>query len=365
MLRIVTLVENTTSSPEYDCKHGLSFYVETPGHRMLFDVGPNELFLENARKKGIDLAAVDTVILSHGHYDHGGGLEAFFSVNQTAKVYIRQTAFEPHFSRVGDPPKYIGLDKGLMDNAQFIFTGDELVIDDELHLFSAVDPDPVPSQSNGALMMEKDGQMMQDDFVHEQNLILSVAGEKILMAGCSHAGIDRIQKKAAAIIGRAPDRVIGGFHLYNPSAQKTEPDEVVDETARALLPTGSLYYTCHCTGPKAFDRLKIHLGDRLSYMATGIELLIGAEGIDTRCGLKCEGCEYVQSCGCGGCIATMGKPFHGDCPVAQCCQNKGFTHCGQCPDLPCDLLTQYSCDPEHGDNPAGARIERCRKWAGK
>lgn len=85
--------------------------------------------------------------------------------------------------------------------------------------------------------------------------------------------------------------------------------------------------------------------------------------IDSRCGLHCTGCEYKESCGCGGCIETNGHPFHGECPVAICCQNKGIVHCGECPDIPCELLTQYSCDSEHGDNPHGARIEQCKKWA--
>ena len=85
--------------------------------------------------------------------------------------------------------------------------------------------------------------------------------------------------------------------------------------------------------------------------------------IDSRCGLHCNGCGYKEACGCGGCIETNGHPFHGECLVAVCCQNKGFIHCGQCPELPCELLTQYSCDPEHGDTPHGARIEQCRAWA--
>lgn len=85
--------------------------------------------------------------------------------------------------------------------------------------------------------------------------------------------------------------------------------------------------------------------------------------IDSRCGLHCTGCEYKKPCNCGGCIETNGNPFHGECPVAVCCQNKGFVHCGQCPDIPCELLTQYTCDPEHGDNPHGARVEQCKEWA--
>ena len=84
--------------------------------------------------------------------------------------------------------------------------------------------------------------------------------------------------------------------------------------------------------------------------------------IDTRCGLRCEGCEYIESSHCGGCIATNGNPFHGACSVAECCQSKGYLHCGECPEIPCELLSQYSCDPEHGDNPPGARIEQCKRW---
>ena len=63
-----------------------------------------------------------------------------------------------------------------------------------------------------------------------------------------------------------------------------------------------------------------------------------------------------------GCIETNGHPFHGACPVAQCCQEKGFYHCGECPELPCELLWSYTCDPEQGDTPHGARGEQCRIW---
>lgn len=84
--------------------------------------------------------------------------------------------------------------------------------------------------------------------------------------------------------------------------------------------------------------------------------------VDTRCGLHCNGCEYREPCGCGGCIETNGHPFHGECPVAACCQKKGITHCGECEEIPCELLTQYSCDPKQGDTPHGARIEQCKRW---
>lgn len=89
-----------------------------------------------------------------------------------------------------------------------------------------------------------------------------------------------------------------------------------------------------------------------------------SEMVDSRCGLHCSGCEYKETCGCGGCIETSGHPFHGECPIAICCQNKGFMHCGECPDIPCEQLYAYSyLDKEHGDNPPGARVEQCKRWA--
>ncbi len=84
--------------------------------------------------------------------------------------------------------------------------------------------------------------------------------------------------------------------------------------------------------------------------------------IDSRCGLHCSTCDYKRICGCGGCIETNGHPFYGECSLAKCCQNKCIKYCGECAEFPCELLTKFSCDPEHGDTPPGARIEECKKW---
>lgn len=93
------------------------------------------------------------------------------------------------------------------------------------------------------------------------------------------------------------------------------------------------------------------------------EVLQGVKMIESRCGLSCEECSYRELYKCGGCIQTQGNPFHGECPVAKCCQAREIVHCGKCPNIPCKLLTKYSHDSEHGDNPKGARIEQCKKWA--
>lgn len=80
--------------------------------------------------------------------------------------------------------------------------------------------------------------------------------------------------------------------------------------------------------------------------------------VESRCGLLCSECEYVESHGCGKCLA--GDPFYGKCPVAACCNEKGHEHCGLCGQFPCELLTSFSYDEKYGDN--GARIEVLTSW---
>ena len=97
-MKIIALMENTAAVPDVLSEHGLSLYLEGKGHRILFDTGQSENFAVNAKRLGVDLAAVDLAILSHGHYDHGGGLKRFLELNQKAPVYLSVYAFEPHFN---------------------------------------------------------------------------------------------------------------------------------------------------------------------------------------------------------------------------------------------------------------------------
>ena len=110
-MKITALVENTTKE-DLATEHGLSLYIETEKHTILFDSGQGELFAGNAEKLGKDLAGVDLMILSHGHYDHGGGLETFLKKNDRARVIMSSEAFGDYYNA---KDKYIGLDKSLKD----------------------------------------------------------------------------------------------------------------------------------------------------------------------------------------------------------------------------------------------------------
>lgn len=118
-VKIVVLMENTSCREDIICEHGLSIYIESGDAKILFDAGQTGAFAENAAALGVDLAAVDFAVLSHGHYDHGGGLAKFLEINKRAPVYLHRAAVDPHFNAAG---KYIGLDRALMGSGRLVFT---------------------------------------------------------------------------------------------------------------------------------------------------------------------------------------------------------------------------------------------------
>jgi len=267
-----------TSSDEFRSEHGLSLYIETENHKLLFDTGASDLFAENAKKMGIDLSAVDLVVISHGHYDHGGGLKTLLDINSTAKIYFHEKAFTNHYSNRSGNKVYIGLNGSLFPNDRFVLCGERLVIDEEIELFSDVRQKRLVPSGNVELFKSCEGIFVQDDFAHEQNLIISQGEKTLLIAGCAHNGIVNILDRFHFIKGRMPDYVIGGFHLYSHSAKRSEKPETVDEIGRILLKTQSHFYTCHCTGIESYHRLKSIMGENISYVSTGDQLTIQMQG---------------------------------------------------------------------------------------
>ncbi|MDK0673646.1 MBL fold metallo-hydrolase [Clostridium perfringens] len=268
-LRITTLVENTKISDEYENKHGLSFHIETEKHNILFDLGPKNTFLTNAKKLNINLEEVDIVVISHGHNDHGGGLEEFLKINNKAKVYIHKDAFNEYYSMAGIFKKYIGLDKELKKNSRIILTEGDMKIDDELYLFSVVENRHKVSKFNKVLYKRVDGMYLEDDFVHEQSLIITEDNKNVLMGGCAHNDIRNIIDKAEVIIGKDLDYVISGFHIFNPSTGISESDLFINTLGDNLNKRNTKFYTCHCTGMRAFKMLEEKLQDKIEYISTG------------------------------------------------------------------------------------------------
>lgn len=259
-MKIISLVENT-SKCELKAKHGLSLYIETEKHKILFDLGPDSTLLENAKKRNIDLTKIDTVIISHGHLDHGGALRNFLKINNNAKIYIQRKAFEPHYIKTLFLKFPVGIDKALKTHSQVILINGDYKIDDKLFLFTVNDTEKCHSPANDVLYDKKE----KDDFSHEQNLIIT-ENQYVLIVGCGHSGVVNIMNRAKSY---QPKLCVGGFHLYNPSTKKSVPTALLDEIAEALSSyKNTLFYTCHCTGVKAFRYLSTKMPNLL-YLSCG------------------------------------------------------------------------------------------------
>ncbi|MEE1281567.1 MAG: MBL fold metallo-hydrolase, partial [Acutalibacteraceae bacterium] len=189
-------------------------------------------------------------------------------------IYIRKTAFEPHYIKLLKIPFSVSLDKSLARSERFIFTDDNHIIDDELLLFSNVKISEFHSKSNDVLFVKKENSLIIDSFDHEQNLIITSSNNRILISGCSHSGIVNIQKEAERIAKDKMLYVIGGFHLFNPPTKKTENNKLIDDIAGALNKNESIYYTCHCTGVRVYEQMKETLKNKLLYLSTGTELVL-------------------------------------------------------------------------------------------
>ena len=247
-MRITALTENTAANETIGAEHGLSLYIETAKQRILFDMGQSDLFLRNAKTLGIDLTQVDTAVISHGHYDHGGGLADFLQINASAPVYVSRYAFEEHRNKTG---KDIGLSPALQDCKRLIFTDEVCEIAAGVTLYSCnTKKHAHPTDDGGMTALDK-----TEDFRHEQYLLLEENGKRVLISGCSHKGILNVETWFQ------PDVLVGGFHLSNLPC-----DAHLTAIAEQLAAYDTDYITCHCTGMEQYRWMRSTL-PRLKYLA--------------------------------------------------------------------------------------------------
>lgn len=253
-MKVTALLENTTERGDMLTEHGLSLYIETGSRRILFDTGQSDRFARNADTLGVDLAAVDFAVLSHGHYDHGGGLQTFLERNGNAPVYLNRFAFEPHYRGA---ERYIGLDPNLQSSGRLRFVGDEAELCGGCTLHSCNGNARNRPIDSGGLRVREGDRFLPEDFRHEQYLLIEEDGKRVLFSGCSHKGVLEIARWFR------PDVLIGGFHFSH-----LPLDEALADCARELDGFPTAYYTCHCTGCEQFRFLRRHMR-RLEYLSCG------------------------------------------------------------------------------------------------
>jgi len=269
-MKITALVENTTSDPALSAELGLSLYIELNDQKILFDCGQGTLFLKNAKQCGIDLKAVDLVVISHGHFDHGGGLSAFLEVNDKAKIYISRHAFgDFYLQKTNGELQYIGLDQALQSNERFILIDQDTQINEHLKLYTNIQPTRLNSMANHHLYSIHDHHKINDDFSHEIDLVVTEGSQKILCAGCAHSGIINIIDQISLKEGKVFNTVIGGFHLDRHMPLTSEDKALIHEITSIMMKSSTQVYTCHCTGLNPYALMKEIMGNQIDYLSVG------------------------------------------------------------------------------------------------
>ncbi len=277
-MKIINLIEDTASNCDFLYEHGLCFYIETEHHRLLCDTGASNAFIKNAQKKGIDIYAVDTVVISHGHYDHAGGVLEFARLNKKAKIYIHKNAVGDFYNLKNGQTKYIGMNKDILSLEQVVWVEGNLYIDNELSLVSEVGGKRLIPGGNSVLNKRFGGAFLCDDFDHEQYLVISEGDCHVLISGCAHRGILNILDAFRNIYGKYPTYVISGFHTTKPEYE-AEDEMLISKTAQELSKMDTVFYSGHCTGEHPMQIMQSIMGEQLKAIHSGDEFVFGKENI--------------------------------------------------------------------------------------
>ena len=273
-MRGVVLIENSAGHPGCVCEHGLSVYFETETRRVLADTGSTAAFLENAEALGVDLARTDLVFLSHGHYDHAGGIPEFAARYPRVPIYLRKSAGGDYYAMDPDGPRYVGMEKSVLALPQAIPLDCDRDLDGGVTCFGNVTERRLWSKSNLLLRRREGENYLQDSFDHEQALVLREREKYCLFTGCAHCGVlnflDRFREK----YGRCPDAVVGGFHFMKKGDYTPEEETVIRKTAKELSVMPTVFYSGHCTGRRAWAMMAEIMGDGLREIHTGTEFTV-------------------------------------------------------------------------------------------
>lgn len=280
-MKIAVLIENEGIDGRDDLQpeFGLSLHVELGGVRLLFDTGASAAFAANAAALGIDLARVDVAVLSHQHYDHGGGLARFFELNRRATVHLRDSPLRDRYSDRGTKPgRPIGIDLELVrgNPLRFARVIGTVEVAPGIFLLTDIGAQHPRPEANRLLLVEQDGALAPDTFDHELVMVAQESDGIVVFTGCSHSGVLNMLDSAAARFPSVPIKaVVGGFHLMGrpPGDSMAGSRAEVEALGRQIRARVSgVVLTGHCTGRQAFDVLHGVMGQALQRLSTGVEV---------------------------------------------------------------------------------------------
>ena len=270
-LKMITLIENMPDDEnKLAFEHGFSVFLEVNGKQILFDTGQSGAFVKNADALGVKLSEVDAVILSHGHYDHTGGVPALLPLlKQETPIYVGKEFFFPKYKRLEDDVwKYNGnpfAPELLSDSVQLYYVEDDVSqLYESVFLFKNFIRKTAYEEVNSKFFIKTEKGYEPDLFADEIALGIVTPKGLVLVAGCSHVGIVNMLEHVKKHTGLPVTAVLGGTHLVEAR------EERLAKTVEAMKAHGiETVAVSHCTGEMGMEILKKEFGEGFVRNNTG------------------------------------------------------------------------------------------------
>jgi len=262
-LRLTCLVEDTVHAPDLGAEHGLSILAETNGVRLMLDTGQSALVVRNARMLNIDLGSVTDIVLSHGHYDHTGGIQAVLGKARSARIHAHPSTFDRKYVRRDDGSfRSVGCPVSLQEigvACEAICTASEpREIQPGIWTTGEVPRTNDWEDTGGKFFVDRDGKKVEDKLDDDLSVFVEHPKGTIVLTGCAHAGIVNILDHIRKLTNEKPVyAVIGGIHLQSASGER------IRKTVEAFRELDvQRIGLCHCAGMPAIRRFLAVFGDR-------------------------------------------------------------------------------------------------------
>ncbi len=276
--KVTVICENSVARPGLLGEHGFAAYIETPDRTLLFDTGQGFSLIHNALRLQTDLKQVDSVVLSHGHFDHTGGLISFLGVHGPCNIVAHSDVLTERFRfmpvgreekpvSIGIPwyPSYV-----MSRGGRFEWKKEWSEVAPGVYITGEVPRKTSFEKGDPKFAVKKNGELVPDPFLDDYSMILDTPRGLVVILGCAHAGIINILNWVKEKTGRSKIyAVLGGTHLgFSSEEQLTNTIEALKDFSIEKLAVS------HCTGQKPIARLASEFGENFDFAPVGYQIEI-------------------------------------------------------------------------------------------